>query len=237
VYVNLHGGGFVLGPWEEDDQYCRRIADTARCAVVNLDYVLAPEHPFPVAIEQVYAVLGWLRENGGSLGFDGRRIAVGGHSAGGNLAAAVSLLATERRALSLCGQIIDYAPLDLLTSPAEKPSPDPAADPASVEFGRRVAEAFNAWYLADPSEARNPLASPVLAPDLTGLPPALVITAEYDDLCAEGDLYARRLTEAGVPTEHVRYVGCQHGFTHRGPRDAAVGAWTRMARFLERVLA
>jgi acetyl esterase len=96
---------------------------------------------------------------------------------------------------------------------------------------------FNTWYLSDPADARNPLASPALASNLAGLPPALVITAEYDVLCAEGDAYGRRLADAGVPTEHVSYEKCPHAFTHFWPGEAAVDAWHRMAGFLSRVLA
>jgi acetyl esterase len=237
VYVNLHGGGFVVGDWESDDPYCRFLAETAGCAVVNLDYVLAPEHPFPAAIEQTHTVLSWLSGHGGELGLDGGRLAVGGHSAGGNISAAVSLLATERQAFTLRGQIIDYAPLDLATDPRTKPNPDPAPDPVWTEFAMRAAERFNAWYLGDLTHASNQLASPVLAPNPTGLPPALVITAEYDVLCAEGNAYARLLTEAGVPVEHISYEKSPHSFTHIWPGEAAVDAWNRMAQFLERVLA
>jgi acetyl esterase len=237
VYLNLHGGGFVIGDWEADDPYCRFLADTAGCAVVNMDYVLAPEHPFPATIEQTYALLAWLSRHGGDLGLDGGRLAVGGHSAGGNISAAVGLLAAERAEFALRGQILDYAPLDVATSPRAKPNPDPAPDPLWAEFGVRAAESFNAWYLSDPADARNPLASPLLAPELAGLPPALVLTAGYDVLCAEGETYARRLAEAGVPTEHVSYEKCPHAFTHFWPGEAAVDAWNRMARFLARVLA
>ncbi|WP_051809518.1 alpha/beta hydrolase [Actinoplanes subtropicus] len=237
VYVNLHGGGFVLGDWEPDDPYCRFIADTAGCAVVNLDYVTAPEHPFPAAIDQTYTLLTWLHRHGSDLGLDGDRLAVGGHSAGGNISAAVSLRGAGRADFPLRGQIIDYAPLDLMISPRAKPDPDPAPDPVWREFVLRSAERFNTWYLSDPEQARDPLASPILAPDLSGLPPALVITAGLDVLGAEGDAYATRLEQAGVPTEHVSYDGCTHAFTHIGPEDAALDAWQRMAAFLRRVLA
>ncbi|KUN53982.1 hypothetical protein AQJ46_50080 [Streptomyces canus] len=237
VYLNLHGGGFVVGDWQADDPYCRLLADTAGCAVINLDYVLAPEHPFPAAVEQTHALLAWLHRHGSELGLDGDRLVVGGHSAGGNISAAVSLLAVDRAQFPLRGQIIDYAPLDLATSPSAKPNPDPSPDPAFAEFLTRVAEQFNAWYLATAADAHNPLASPLLAPDLTGLPPALVITAGHDALCAEGDAYARRLREADVETEHISYAGCPHAFTHVGSEDAATDAWDRMARFLARVLA
>jgi len=237
VFVNLHGGGFAAGEWETDDPYCRLLADGAGCAVINLDYLLAPEHKFPEAIQQTYALLAWLQRHGSELGLDGDRLAVGGHSAGGGISAAVSLLATERAEVRLRGQILDYAPLDLATSPNDKPNPDVVSDPDMVEWATRIAVQYNEWYLSDPTVATSPLASPVLAPDLAGLPPALVITAEYDVLRAEADTYAARLAAAGVETEHVSYPGCGHGFTHFGPEEPAVDAWRRMTEFLVRVLA
>lgn len=237
VLVNLHGGGFVAGEWETDDPYCRLLCDEVGCAVINLDYPLAPEHRFPEAIEQTYALLTWLATNGDQLGVDGQRMAVGGHSAGGNISAAVCLLAKDRGKPVLRAQIIDYAPLDLVTHPGAKPNPDTVSEPEMVEWATQIAAQYNDWYLGGPDgDAANPLASPVLAPDLTDLPPALVITAEYDVLRAEGDLYAERLAAAEVDTEHVSYPACGHGFTHFGPHDAAADAWLRMAEFLRRTL-
>jgi acetyl esterase len=237
VFVNLHGGGFVMGDWESDDPYCRLLADTAGCAVVNLDYVLAPEHKFPAAVEQTHAVLVWLAEHGSLVGVDGARLAVGGHSAGGNLSAAACLLAKERGGPPLRGQIIDYAPLDLATAPGEKSLGTVELPPEIADLDMEVGARFNAWYLPAPEDAGNPLASPALAADLTGLPPALVITAEQDLLRAEGDRYAGRLAAAGVETEHVVFEGSFHAFTHFGPEMQAVDAWHRMAAFLSRVLA
>ena len=234
VFVSLHGGGFVLGDPSVDDRYCRYLANRTGCAVVNLDYLLAPEHPFPAAVEQVYAVLDWLATRGAD-GVDGSRLAVGGHSAGGNLSAAACLLARERGGPALRGQVIDYAPLDLLTPPSRKTAPGLPDDDARLEA--QVGARFNAWYLRTPDDAANPIASPVLADDLTGLPPALVVTAELDTLRAEGDRYAERLVAAGVPTEHAVFAGCRHGFTHAGPEAQAVEAWERMAAFVRRVLA
>lgn len=237
VFVNLHGGGFVLGGWEADDRYCRLLASESGCAVVNVDYVLAPEHPFPAATEQVYRIVAWLAANGSDVGLDGTRIAVGGHSAGGNLAAAVTLLARDRAEVAIRAQILDYAPLDLATDPADKPDPNPDQDPAWREFGVRVARRYADWYLPDRALARDPLVSPLLAGNLAGLPAALVITAELDTLAAEGAAYARRLAAAGVAVDHISYAGAGHGFTHFGEDGPALDAWRRMAAFLRRVLA
>lgn len=233
VFVNLHGGGFVLGGAEDDDPYCRHLADTAGCAVVNVDYVLAPEHPFPAAVHQTYDLLVWLAAHGPVLGLDTGRLAVGGHSAGGNLAVAAALLAARHGTPPLRGLVVDYAPLDLVPSPASKLTSD--ADPGAVELAE-VGARFDAWYLPDPADAADELASPLRAADLSGLPATLVVTAELDLLHAEGVRFAGRLTETGVPTEHHEALGCGHGFTHAGPEHHAREAWARMAGFLRRAL-
>lgn len=234
VLVSLHGGGFVLGSWQDDDPYCRHLADTAGCAVVTFDYPLAPEHPFPAAVHQTYDLLVWLAAHGGDLGLDTGRLAVGGHSAGGNLATAAALLAARRGGPALQGLVVDYAPLDLVPSPASKLAAD--ADPGAVELASAGAR-FDAWYLPDAADAADELASPLRSADLSGLPATLVVTAGLDLLAPEGRRFAARLAEAGVPTEHHDAAGCGHGFTHAGPEDAARAAWARMAAFLRRALA
>jgi acetyl esterase len=235
LFVNLHGGGFVLGDWRGDDPYCRFLADAAGCAVVNVDYVLAPEHPYPAAVHKTYDLLAWLAEHGAYLGLDVGRMAVGGHSAGGNLAAAAALLARRRGGPALRGVVVDYAPLDLSVRPDAKLTGAVRADPGAAELAA-VGARFDAWYLPDLQDGSDELASPALAHDLGGLPPTLVITAENDLLCEEGDRYAARLRAAGVETEHAVYPGCGHGFTHSGPEEHAVAAWHRMAAFLRRAL-
>jgi len=220
VFINLHGGGFVLAFPEVDDVYCRRIAEEAMCIVVNVDYVLAPEHKFPAAVHECYDVALSLWNGAGSLPIDPQRIAIGGHSAGGNLAAAVCLLAREKTKPKIALQVMDYPVLDLATPPREKDrSPLPSTD--LMELG----ELYNAWYLKSADDARNPLASPLLAPDLTGLPPALIITAENDVLREEAESYGIRLRAASVPVLRRNYRGCGHGFTHIGPKEAADDAW------------
>jgi len=235
VFVNLHGGGFVLGSAQDDDPYCRLLADASGCAVVNVDYLLAPEHPYPAAVHQIYDLLEWIAEHGRVLGVDGSRLAVGGHSAGGNLAAACALLARRHGRPLLRGVVVDYAPLDLSTPPADKLVGAVRDDPGAQALAAAGAR-FNSWYLPDPANGTDELASPVLASDLAGLPPTLVLTAERDLLCAEGDRYAARLSAAGVPTEHAVFPGCGHGFTHGGPDEHAAAAWERMAAFVRRAV-
>ena len=223
VFVNFHGGGFVMGNPKMDDPWCSVIADRAECVVVNVDYLLAPEYPFPVPVYQSYEVVKWIAEHATELNIDATRIAVGGHSAGGNLAAAICLLNKERgNELNIVYQVIDYAPLDLDTDPAQKPQ-FPEAIPNDIS---RI---FNACYLEHPEDGRNPLASPVFAPSLTGLPSTLVITAERDSLAAETVGYAKQLEEAGVTVTAKQYAGAAHGFTHNGDLAVAEDAWHLMS--------
>ncbi|UZE21148.1 alpha/beta hydrolase [Pseudomonas sp. B21-056] len=222
VYLNLHGGGFVAGVPEHDDSYCRRLAHNLGCLVVNLDYVLAPEHPFPAGLRQSFEVLEWLAGQGTALGIDPQRIAVGGHSAGGNLAAGLANLARGHQRLRVVHQVIDYAALDLSQEPELKQSP---IDKPLLGVG--LMRFFNRCYLSDPAHARDPLVSPLLAPveALQGLPAATLITAEYDILRAEGQAYGEKLRQAGVAVNERMFPGCDHMFTHLGPDASADEAW------------
>ncbi|MDT8902711.1 alpha/beta hydrolase [Anaeroselena agilis] len=230
VFVSMHGGGFVMGSAADDDGWCRRLADAAGCAVVSVDYRLAPEHKFPVALEECYAVARWLCANAAGLGVDAGRIAVGGHSAGGNLAAGLCLLAKERREFSIVYQVLDYPPLDLTVDPYEVVTGDKLLTPATREF-------FTACYVNSPEDKRNPLLSPLLADDLSGLPPALVITAELDPIRGDGERYAARLKAAGVEVAYREFAGCMHAFTHFGPQEAALAAWDLIADKLREAFA
>ena len=205
VFVNIHGGGFVQGSAEDDGVWCRRIADSVCCNVVNVDYHLSPEHKFPIALEECYGV-------------DRARIAVGGHSAGGNLTAALSLLARERNEFSIAFQVLNYPPLDLSLDPNRHETRD-------TLLTARVQLFFTACYVRDQSDIYNPLVSPLRAADLAGLPPVLLISAEYDPLREEEEMYARRLETAGVDVTYKCFRGCMHAFTHFGPEPAASEAW------------
>lgn len=218
VFVNMHGGGFVMGSAEMDDAWCPVIADRASCLVVNIDYHLAPEYKFPAALYECYDILKWLYENPNVLQVDKKRIAVGGHSAGGNLAAALCLLNKEREKIPLVKQILNYPPLDLATDPDLKFKHKNAIPP-------RLAKLFNESYLKSMKDAENPLVSPVYAEDLEDLPPALIITAEFDSLADEADYYASQLEEAGVTVKKKRYLEAAHAFTHTGELKQAEEAW------------
>jgi acetyl esterase len=236
VYVNLHGGGFVVRYPEFDAHLCRVIAAETGCVVVNVDYDVAPKRPYPVATRQAYAVACWAATTGArEHGWDGARLAIGGQSAGGNLAAAACLRARDEGGFDAALQVLVYPPLDIAQDPGAK-----RARTAKPLISPGLARAFNVTYVADPARRTDPLVSPVHATDLAGLPPALVVTADHDLLRDEGDLYAERLATAGVPVRHYVAPGVDHAFTHVEPtgptRDfldvvvAEVGAaWARTA--------
>ncbi|MEU9167611.1 alpha/beta hydrolase [Streptomyces sp. NPDC048420] len=231
VYLNFHGGGFVIARHEQDDHICRYIAAKAGCVVINVDYAVAPQRPFPVPVTQAYDVAEWVAENGTAGGWDGSRLAVGGHSAGANLTAAVCRLARERGTFTPRLQILDSAPLDQQADPATKQSL--VAKPLLTPGLMRI---FTAAYVPDPADRAQPLVSPALADDLAGLPPALVITAENDRLRNEGDAYAKALEAAGVPVTHRVFEGVDHYFTHTGPVPAGKEAIDLMATTLRTAL-
>jgi len=209
VHVNFHGGGFVLPLTEGDDPLCRFLA-AAGVTVVNMDYVVAPQHRFPAAPHQAYEVVRWVAAHGAEYGWDGSHLTVGGQSAGGALAAAVSRQALDQGGPPIALQVLHYPPLDLATGATDKRAaiPKPLLRPW-------MAEIFDSSYVPDPRLRADPLVSPANeadAADLTGIAPALVITAELDLLRAEGDRYAERLRQCGSLVEHHVVPGADHGY-------------------------
>ena len=211
VLVYFHGGGFVIGGLETHDGTCRQLARGAECLVVSVDYRLAPEHPFPAAPEDCYAATVWVAEHAEEIGADPARIAVGGDSAGGNLAAVVALMGRDRKGPALRHQLLIY--------PVTEYSFETASYRENAD-GYMLTLPLMEWfwnhYLADPTQGGDELASPLRAASLADLPPATVITAEFDPLRDEGEAYARRLDEAGVKTRLTRYDGVFHGFFGMG---------------------
>jgi len=206
LLVWLHGGGWVIGDLDTADATARALANRSGAVVVSVDYRLAPEHRAPAALDDALAVLTWSVENGELLGIDAGRVAVGGDSAGGNLAAALCLRVRDEFGPDVDFQLLVYPVVDCTLS---QPSMD---ENGEGYFLTRDAMAwFVEHYLGD-TDPTDPLVSPLLAPSLAELPPAFVITAEFDPLRDEGEAYAAALRKAGVEVEVVRYDGQIHGF-------------------------
>jgi acetyl esterase len=206
VLLWMHGGGWVVGDLETADATCRQLANRANAIVVSVDYRLAPEHPAPAALEDCLAALTWTTDNAKLLGSTGTKVAVGGESAGGNLAAVLC-----QRALDDLGPQIDF---QLLVNPVTDCTMSHASIEENAE-GHFLTKAAMEWFIghylgaADP---KDPSVSPLFVDRCEGLPPAMVITAEFDPLRDEGEAYAQRLREAGVPVDAQRYDGQIHSF-------------------------
>ena len=207
ILVWFHGGGWVLGDLESADPTARHLCQGAGCVVVSVDYRLAPETKFPGPAEDCYAATVWAAENAAAINGDASRIAVGGDSAGGNLAAAVSLMAADRRGPAIAHQLLVYPVTDRNYQTASY-----IDNAAGYMLARDAMRWYWDAYLASDADAANPYAAPMQAQNLSGQPPALVITAEYDPLRDEGEAYGRRLREAGVDAAITRYDGMIHGF-------------------------
>jgi acetyl esterase len=208
-YVHFHGGGWWLGNIDLYDNSCRAMAAHLGCVVAAVGYRLAPEHPFPTAAEDCYAGLSWVAMNADALGIDARRIAVGGGSAGGNLAAVISLMARDREGPALRAQVLDIPATDLTMA-----SRSIAENGNGYLLTRAGMEECRAFYAPDPSHWCNPYASPLHASDHSNLPPACITTCEYDPLRDEGEQYAAKLIAAGVPVTVQRALGHIHGSHH-----------------------
>jgi acetyl esterase len=205
--VYFHGGGWVIGSRDTHDGLCRALANRTGARLVSVDYRLAPEARFPAAPEDCYAAVRWVAEKGGEIGADAARIAVAGDSAGGNLAAVTSLLARDRGGPALRFQCLFYPVVDCDFG---RPSYRENAEGYLLEVA--AMRWFWDHYVPDAARRSDPHASPLRAPRLDILPPALVVTAEYDPLRDEGEAYAARLREAGVRVTCTRYDGMIHGF-------------------------
>ncbi|HEV8656241.1 MAG TPA: alpha/beta hydrolase [Candidatus Limnocylindria bacterium] len=208
LLVYFHGGGWVVGSVTLSDPFCRALANASGCAVISVEYRLAPEDRYPAAADDAYAATRWSAEHAADLGVDSSRIAVGGSSAGGNLAAVVALMARERRTPQLAFQLLHVPVTD-----HDFDTPSYRANATGFGLTRSGMRWFWDHYVPDTKLRDEPYASPLRAKDLSGLPPAHIVTAECDPLRDEGKAYAARLLEAGVATTYVEYPGMVHGFT------------------------
>ncbi|WP_214102647.1 alpha/beta hydrolase [Acrocarpospora catenulata] len=236
AHLYLHGGGWWQGSIDDlvNDALCRRRCAEAGVVVVSLEYRLAPEHPFPAALEDAHAALRWLRAEADGLGIDPAGISVGGSSAGANVAAALALQVRDCGEPAPAMQLLEVPFLDLTLESARAAATAQEAPSLLPDLVSAVE-----FYLRDPGLARDPYVSPALAPSLAGLPPTVVLTAEHDPLHAEGERYAERVTADGGLATAVRYPGALHGTSllltrtwapARDWQDAAID-WLRMAHW------
>ena len=215
VLVYFHGGGWTIGDLDTHDTLCRQLANGSGCAVISVDYRLAPEHAFPAAVDDAVAATRWVHQHAASLGLDARRIGVGGDSAGGNLAAVVALTLRDAARggapLPLRLQLLIYPATDMRAV-----APSHTSNGQGYLLTRDTMAYFTDHYLPDPAGYRDWRASPLLHPDLSRLPPALVLTAGYDPLRDEGLAYAQKLSEAGTRATQLSFERQIHGFILMG---------------------
>lgn len=218
VHVNFHGGGYVMPLMEMDDPFCRYLAAEAGVTVINVAYVLAPQHPFPAAPRQAFEAVRWVAEHGAEHGWDGSRLSVGGQSAGGGLAAAAARQALEQGGPPIALQVLHYPPLDLATAGRDK-----RAAIAKPMLRPWMSDTFDSAYVPDVRERADRLVSPANpadTADIRGIAPALLITAEYDLLKAEGECYAERLQQADALAEHYDVPEADHGYDSKDDEKA-----------------
>lgn len=227
--VFFHGGGWVIGDLDTHDVVCRQLAVEGALIVISVDYRLAPEHKFPAATDDAIAATQWVAANARELGIDASRLAIGGDSAGGNLAAVVALAARDAGGPALAGQVLIYPATDFAMTHGSHSEPE-----TSVLLTHSVIRWFRDHYLSGAADTHDWRASPARAKSLVGLPPAYVLTAGADPLRDEGAEYAERLKQAGVPATTRHYPGQFHGFFTMGKllqqADVAVseiGAWLK----------
>jgi acetyl esterase len=227
--VFFHGGGWVIGDLDSHDVVCRKLAVEGALIVVSVDYRLAPEHKFPAAVDDAIAATKWIAAHASQIGVDASRLVVGGDSAGGNLAAVVAIAARDDHGPAIAGQMLIYPATDFAMTHPSHSEPE-----TSILLTHSVIRWFRDHYLNGPAEIGDWRASPTRAKTLTGLPPAYVLTAGADPLRDEGDEYAHRLKEAGVPVTYRTFPGQFHGFFTMGKllqqanvATSEIGAWLK----------
>jgi acetyl esterase len=227
--VFFHGGGWVIGNLDSHDVVCRKLADEGELIVVSVDYRLAPEHKFPAAVEDAIAATKWIADNAKQFDIDASRLTVGGDSAGGNLAAVVAISARDGNGPDIAGQLLIYPATDFALTHPSHGEPE-----TSILLTHSVVRWFRDHYLNGAADVHDWRASPARAKILIGLPPAYVLTAGADPLRDEGDEYAHRLKEAGVPVTYRTFPGQFHGFFTMGKllqqanvAAKEIGAWLK----------
>lgn len=227
LYIDLHGGGFILMHADADEAMNLSFSEGADVKIVSIDYPKAPESPYPIGIEAIHDVISYFVTRSGQYRINPANLGIGGHSAGANMATVICMRNLKNKEFSLNYQVLDYPPLDLATSPYDKPKPKGCIPP-------RYATIFNACYI-DPRKARNPYVSPVYskAEDLKGMPQTLMIVCGGDSLHDEGVTYAGLLRSAGAEVEFHDYPAEKHGFTYYKPTENVKEAVRYMTEFIK----
>ncbi len=227
--IFFHGGGWVIGNLDSHDVVCRKLAEEGQLIVISVDYRLAPEHKFPAAVDDALAATAWIADHARELGIDAARLLVGGDSAGGNLAAVVAISSRDGKGPPISGQVLIYPATDFAMSHASHREPE-----TSILLTHSVIRWFRDHYLNGAADGEDWRASPARVKDLSGLPPAYVLTAGADPLRDEGEEYAQRLKEAGVAVTFRTFPGQFHGFFTMGKllnqanvAAAEIGVWLR----------
>jgi len=229
LFIDMHGGGFVLGWAAMDEPKCVHFHNKTGVKVVSIDYPKAPDNPYPVAVEAIYDIVKHYYDNAKTYGIDTCNVGIGGHSAGGNFATVMCILAKEKGEFSFKYQVLNYPPCDMSIDAFDRPNPKGSVSPKMVDM-------FNACYYGkDTKIAKLPYISPVYATkeQLTGLPPALLIVCGKDSLHDEGVKYKDLLLEAGVSVEFHDLPDSKHGFTYNRTPDAIVG-WNIISDFIKK---
>ncbi|MEB7762699.1 alpha/beta hydrolase [Staphylococcus equorum] len=235
VLMYFHGGAFFSGNIESHDDIVRAISMESGYKVIAVDYRLAPEHPFPAALQDCYEVTKWATEHKEELNWDGEKLAVAGDSSGGNLAAAVSLMSRQKQEFSITKQVLYYPSLDLDLSEFRYESLIENGKGYGLESD--VLAEFNSFYLSDSADPNDPMVSPIKEKNLENLPATLVITAEHDPLRDEGELFAENLRNSDVSVELKRYKGAVHGFLGKFTHlDEYMGVYHLTGYFLNKNL-
>lgn len=230
LLVFFHGGGYVIGSLKSHDPQCRRLANAVPCLLLSVAYRLAPEAPFPAAVDDAWAALRWAAENAAALGARPGPVALAGDSAGGNLAAVASRIARDEGGPDIALQVLAYPNTDLFAD-----LPSHALFDENLLLTRETIDWFVGHYLTSEADRADPRFAPLRVADVAGLPPAVIVTGEYDPLRDEGAAYAERLREAGVPVEYTCFPGQVHNFlVWGGVIDAAGRALDRMGAALRR---
>jgi len=231
IVIFFHGGGWVLCTIETHDDICRHICNKAKCIVVSVEYRLAPEFKFPIPLEDSYAAALWVHEHAHEFGGDASRIALAGDSAGGNLSIGCTLLSKERDGPKFCGQALIYPSTDL------RDTHYVSYDGKNIGLNKEDSDWFLRHYFSSDAEKNDVRASPILAPDLSDLPPAIIITGEHDRIRDPGEQFGKRLRDAGVAVTFKRYDAVGHGFLSIGAPEVARQSLDLVSQWLRRIFA